>query len=185
MNSLNALLAQSPVSFLWPQLLWLLLILPLLVLLYWWLLRRRRQTALRFASLAIVREAMGKGPGWRRHVPPVLLLFALGERFAIAQTAGADGTPNHYALYDLGQSVAHFSVQAQTDGLYVHQVAGTDVNALKEAFNLPAGFEAFVAIAVGKLAPADELPEPLAEREKAPRVRHELAEIVRYDAFED
>lgn len=76
MNSLNALLAQSPVSFLWPQLLWLLLILPLLVLLYWWLLRRRRQTALRFASLAIVREAMGKGPGWRRHVPPVLLLLA-------------------------------------------------------------------------------------------------------------
>ena len=31
MNSLNALLAQSPVSFLWPELLWLLLILPLLV----------------------------------------------------------------------------------------------------------------------------------------------------------
>ena len=104
---------------------------------------------------------------------------------AVAQTAGADGTPNHYAIYDLGQSVAHFTVQAQTDGLYVHQVAGTDVEALKEAFNLPAGHEAFVAIAVGKLAPADELPEPLAEREKAPRVRHELAEIVRYGAFED
>ena len=104
---------------------------------------------------------------------------------AVAQTAGADGTPNHYALYDLGQSVAHFSVQAQTDGLYVHQVAGTDVEALKEAFNLPAGYEAFLTIAVGKLAPADDLPEPLAEREKAPRVRHELAEIVRYDAFED
>ena len=104
---------------------------------------------------------------------------------AVAQTAGADGTPNHYALYDLGQSVAHFSVQAQTDGLYVHQVAGTDVEALKEAFNLPAGYEAFLTIAVGKLAPADDLPEALAEREKAPRVRHELAEIVRYDAFED
>ena len=44
---------------------------------------------------------------------------------------------------------------------------------------------AFVAIAVGKLAPADELPEELAAREVAPRVRHELAEIVRYDAFED
>ena len=65
-----------PFSFLWPQLLWLLLLLPLLVLLYWWLLRRRKQASLRFASLAIVREAMGKGPGWRRHVPPVLLLLA-------------------------------------------------------------------------------------------------------------
>ncbi len=66
-----------PVTFLWPQLLWLLLALPLLILLYVWLLRRRKQTALRYASLSIVREAMGKGPGWRRHVPPVLLLFAI------------------------------------------------------------------------------------------------------------
>jgi Ca-activated chloride channel family protein len=66
-----------PVTFLWPQLLWLLLALPLLILLYVWLLRRRKQAALRYASLSIVREAMGKGPGWRRHVPPVLLLFAI------------------------------------------------------------------------------------------------------------
>lgn len=66
-----------PVTFLWPQLLWLLLLLPLLVLLYVWLLRRRRQSALRFASLSIVREAMGKGLQWRRHLPPLLLLLAL------------------------------------------------------------------------------------------------------------
>jgi len=65
-----------PITFIWPQLLWLLLALPLLVFLYWWILRRRRHLALRYASLSIVREAMGKGPNWRRHVPPVLLLFA-------------------------------------------------------------------------------------------------------------
>lgn len=65
-----------PITFIWPQFLWLLLALPLLVLIYWWILRRRRHTALRYASLSIVREAMGKGPGWRRHIPPVLLLFA-------------------------------------------------------------------------------------------------------------
>jgi len=65
-----------PITFVWPQLLWLLLALPLLVLMYWWILRRRRHIALRYASLSIVREAMGKGPNWRRHVPPVLLLFA-------------------------------------------------------------------------------------------------------------
>jgi Ca-activated chloride channel family protein len=74
---MNNWLNHLPVNFLWPQLLWLLLALPLLVLLYVWLLRRRKQTALRYASLSIVREAMGKGPGWRRHVPPVLLLMAI------------------------------------------------------------------------------------------------------------
>lgn len=65
-----------PLTFLWPQLLWLLLAVPLLVLVYGLLLRRKRQTALRYASLSLVKEAMG-GRGWRRHVPPVLFLLAL------------------------------------------------------------------------------------------------------------
>ena len=64
-------------GFLWPQFLWLMLALPLLVLLYVWLLRRRKKLAVRYASLALVREALGRGPGWRRHLPPLLLLLAL------------------------------------------------------------------------------------------------------------
>ena len=64
-------------SFLWPQFLWLLLLIPVLVLLYLWLQGRRRKLAVRYVSLAIVREAAGKGPGWRRHLPPLLLLAAL------------------------------------------------------------------------------------------------------------
>ncbi|KQP43255.1 VWA domain-containing protein [Pseudorhodoferax sp. Leaf274] len=64
-------------NFLWPQFLWLLLLAPLLVLLYIWLLRRRKKTALRYASLSIVREAMGVRQGFKRHLPPVLFLLAL------------------------------------------------------------------------------------------------------------
>ena len=64
-------------SFLWPQFLWLLLALPVLVLLYVWVQRRRKKLAVRYASLSIVQQALGKGPGWRRHLPPLLLLLAL------------------------------------------------------------------------------------------------------------
>ena len=64
-------------TFLWPQFLWLLLLLPLLVLVYVWLLRRKKKTVLRYASLSIVREAMGRGQGIRRHIPPVLFLLSL------------------------------------------------------------------------------------------------------------
>jgi Ca-activated chloride channel family protein len=71
-------------TFLWPQFLWLLLALPLLVLLYLWLLRRRRALALRYASLSIVKEAMGKGPGLRRHIPPALFLLALAAMLLAA-----------------------------------------------------------------------------------------------------
>ncbi|MES2785977.1 MAG: VWA domain-containing protein [Pseudomonadota bacterium] len=61
--------------FLWPQNLWLLLALPLLPVAYLWLLRRRGKTALRYSTLNIVSAAAGKG--WRRHIPPALLLVAL------------------------------------------------------------------------------------------------------------
>ena len=64
-------------QFLWPQFLWLLLALPLLVLLYLWLLRRKKRLAVRYASLAIVKQAVGRGVGWRRHIPPLLMLTAL------------------------------------------------------------------------------------------------------------
>jgi len=66
-----------PVTFMWPQFLWLLLAIPLLVLVYVWLLRRKKKLVLRYASLSIVREAMGAGMHWRRHVPPVLFLLAI------------------------------------------------------------------------------------------------------------
>ena len=63
-------------TFLWPQFLWLLLLLPLLVAVYVWLLKRKKKMALRYASLSIVREAMGKGQSVRRHIPPLLFLLA-------------------------------------------------------------------------------------------------------------
>ena len=63
--------------FLWPEFLWLLAAMPLLVLLYLWLLRRKKKMALRYASLSIVKEAMGAGQTIRRHIPPALFLLAL------------------------------------------------------------------------------------------------------------
>src|SRR5512133_4116704 len=63
--------------FLWPEFLWLLLALPLLVLLYVWLLRRKKKMALRYASLSIIKEAIGPGQALRRHIPPALFLLAL------------------------------------------------------------------------------------------------------------
>ena len=63
--------------FLAPEFLWLLTIVPGLVLLYLWLLRRRKEQALRYASLAIVKQAMAGSRSWRPHVPPALLLLAL------------------------------------------------------------------------------------------------------------
>ena len=59
------------------MMLWLLLAVPLLVALYVLMLRRRKPAAVRFASVALVREALGPGQRLRRHLPPLLLLGAL------------------------------------------------------------------------------------------------------------
>ena len=64
-------------SFQWPNLLWSLLAMPALVGLYLWLLGRRKRSTVRLASISVAREALGRGPGWRRHVPPALLLGAV------------------------------------------------------------------------------------------------------------
>lgn len=65
------------VSFMWPEMLLTLVLVPVAITLYLWLLGRRKKQAVRYSGLGLVREAMGRGPGWRRHVPPALLLLAL------------------------------------------------------------------------------------------------------------
>ena len=64
-------------TFVWPDFLWLLATLPALVLLYVWLLRRRKKNMVRYASLALVKQAAGRSAVWRRHLPPALLLLAI------------------------------------------------------------------------------------------------------------
>ncbi|MDF2467319.1 MAG: hypothetical protein K0Q43_5554 [Ramlibacter sp.] len=71
-------------NFLWPEFLWLLLALPVLVMLYVWLMRRKKKMALRYASLSIIKDAMGPGQTIRRHIPPALFLLALAAMLLAA-----------------------------------------------------------------------------------------------------
>jgi Ca-activated chloride channel family protein len=71
-------------NFLWPEFLWLLLALPVLVLLYVWLLRRKKKMALRYASLSIIKDALGPGQTIRRHIPPALFLLAMAAMLLAA-----------------------------------------------------------------------------------------------------
>lgn len=64
-------------TFLWPTTLVFLIAMPVLLGLYIWSQRRRRKYALRYASLSLVKEALGRGPGIKRHIPPALYLVAL------------------------------------------------------------------------------------------------------------
>lgn len=64
-------------SFQWPIMLLLLLVVPLLAGLYIWMQKRRKKYVLRYSSVSLVQQAVGKGPGIKRHIPAALYLVAL------------------------------------------------------------------------------------------------------------
>ncbi len=94
-------------TFLWPEFLWLLLAVPASVALYVAILRMKRKTALRYASLSLVKEALGKGAGWRRHLPPAVLLVALAAMIAaIARPAAVITLPTSHETVILAIDVS-------------------------------------------------------------------------------
>jgi Ca-activated chloride channel family protein len=64
-------------TFEWPWALGLLVIVPVIIALYVLMQRRRRKYALTYASVALVSQAVGKGPGMRRHIPAALYITAI------------------------------------------------------------------------------------------------------------
>jgi Ca-activated chloride channel homolog len=69
-----------------PWLLLGLLAIPLLVGLYLTSQQRRRAYAVRFTNLALLNQVMGKGPGFRRHLPAILFIAGLaGLLFSMAR----------------------------------------------------------------------------------------------------
>jgi Ca-activated chloride channel homolog len=93
-------------KFLWPEMLLLLLIVPALVAAYFFLLRRKKESALRYASLSMVKEAMGPRQRFRRHIPPLLFLVALIAMIvAIARPAAVITLPSQHQTIILATDV--------------------------------------------------------------------------------
>ncbi|HEY9824726.1 MAG TPA: nitroreductase family protein [Stenomitos sp.] len=103
---------------------------------------------------------------------PVLMLSVAKLQFA------HNNKENRHAFHDVGAAVASLSVQATAMGLFVHQMAGFDVNKAIEAFAIPATHTPVAAIAIGYPGNLLALPSDQRERELAPRTRKPLSEFV-------
>jgi Ca-activated chloride channel family protein len=83
-------------SFIWPQALILLLFVPAIAYLYVWMQKRRRRYALQYASVSLVAQAVGRGPGLRRHIPAAIYLLALTAMiFALARPQATIPVPTN------------------------------------------------------------------------------------------
>ena len=103
---------------------------------------------------------------------PVLLLSVAELQFA------RNAQRNRHAFHDVGLATANLMTQATALGLAVHAMAGFDVEKARQAFGIPPGWEPVAAIALGYLGEPELLPEKLRERERAPRTRKPLDEMV-------
>lgn len=88
-----------------------------------------------------------------------------------------NGNPNAVALYDLGQAAAHMTLQAVTLGLAAHQMRGFDVERARTELGVPAEHDPVSCIAIGHAGPPSLLPENLAAREVAPRIRKPIGDF--------
>lgn len=94
-------------TFLWPDLLWGLLLLPVVIIAYVWLLRRRKRAAVRYASLSVVRQAMGAGTTFRRHLPPLIFLLSLGLLLvALGRPAAIVTLPSQHDIVLLAMDIS-------------------------------------------------------------------------------
>jgi nitroreductase len=96
-----------------------------------------------------------------RWAPTASLLVAnLCHRFV----EGTDWDYSEFALYDLGQAVAHLTLQARGLDLFVRQFRAFDRAGVAAEFDVPQHWEVSTMAAVGRARP----PGPVAERQRRP-----------------
>jgi len=94
-------------NFIWPDVLYIFILVPLAVFLYVRLQRKRRQQAARLGSLGMMVGSGGKKPGFQRHIPPILFLLALCLlAAALARPQAVISTPRVEGTLILGFDVS-------------------------------------------------------------------------------
>ena len=109
--------------------------------------------------------------GWAKHAAVLVLSVAHLKM-------QKDGAANRHALHDVGSASGQLTVEANSRGLFVHQMAGFDVAKAHQVLAIPQDWDPVAAMAIGYPGDPASLPERLRDRELAPRTRKPLSEFV-------
>jgi hypothetical protein len=91
--------------------------------------------------------------------------------------ADTDWEYSEFSLYDLGQAVAHMTIQAQSLGLFSRQFRAFDRAALAADFDVPAHWQVTSMTAFGLLPPGAATPTPTAQEAGRSRQRRPTSEL--------
>ena len=136
----------------------------------WAFIVARRGTA---EHTRLVRYLAGSSAAW---APSAGLLVAnLSHRFV----EDTDWEFSEFSVYDLGQAVAHMSIQAQALGLHVRQFRAFDRDGIATDFAVPEHWEVTTLAAIGRAVPdARRTSAPADGGEPQVRARRALDEIL-------
>jgi Ca-activated chloride channel family protein len=113
-------------TFLWPAVLTLYVLVPALIATYIWILRRPSRVRIRYSSLDLVAQAAAVGKPWRRHAPAALYLLTLcAAIFALARPMAPVPVPDNRTVVMLSIDVSR--------SMMAHDVVPTRIEAAKRA----------------------------------------------------
>lgn len=107
---------------------------------------------------------------WASEAPVLMATFA---RTGFSQRE----QENFHALYDLGQSMGYFTLEATQLGLKMRQMGGFDHEKMIEYFNIPETHKPVSCLALGYEGDINNLPEKLRQLELNPRTRRTTSDF--------
>ena len=108
---------------------------------------------------------------WARNAPVLLLSIA-------RLTFASNGEINRHALHDVGQAMAHLTLQANASRLAVCQMAGFDIQRARETYSIPEDHEPVTVAAIGYPGDPSTLSERLRQKQLTPQKRNRLEDFV-------
>jgi nitroreductase len=127
-----------------------------------------RSDTAEFEKLA---SCLAAGNAWAKEAS-VLVLSVAALNFA------RNAAPNRHAMHDVGLAMGNLSMQAQSMGIYLHQMGGFDQAKASEVLAIPETHIPVAMIALGYLGDPATLSEDLQKREAATRQRKPQRDFV-------
>lgn len=108
---------------------------------------------------------------------------AAGALILLCADRGEDENTALYSAVDAGAAEANLLIQAVSQGLIAHPMAGFDVAGAHSVFGMPEQVLPLMVIAVGSLADPSTVSPEVAERDALPRSRRPLPEVAFTDIW--
>jgi nitroreductase len=96
--------------------------------------------------------------------------------FVVSNKMSKPGTESYTHSFDAGAAWAQLALQAAALGYHSHGMIGVEFATINQALGIPDDHRLEAAVAIGRRAPAEKLPEGLRERE-VPSGRKPVSEI--------